>query len=241
MNQLHEEILKIAPGCADASGRLGVHDTFRVLMDMAAIHAEMIGVGFADMAKRGLFWLTVKTKVNFLERPRLGEQVTLRTWPEAPERVRGCRSYQVLRGGETVITGKTEWAVINVETGRLVPLKGVYPEELELSLPTAVEEPFSRLADDFSEEELAMNYRVASTDIDVGRHMNNSAYVRALMGAFSNAELAGVSVRSMEVIFKAPCFEGDELAVFRRRTDTGWDMKMSRADETVILARIVCE
>lgn len=241
MNRIHEEILKITPGCADASGRLGISETFRELMDMAAIHAEMIGVGFAQMAKRGLFWLTVKTKVIFYERPRMAEQVVLRTWPEAPERVRGNRSYRVLRGDEILIAGKTEWAVINVETGRLAPLKGVYPEELELDDTTAIEEPFSRLADDFGEAELAGVYRVVCTDIDVGRHMNNAAYVRALMGVFTNAELSAREVKSMEVIFKAPCFEGDELNIYRRNTENGFDLKMSRGAETVILARMICE
>ncbi len=79
MEQIHEEYLKITPGCADASGRLGIYETFRAFMDIAAIHAKLIGVGFDDMAKRGLFWLTAKTKVIFYERPRMGELAVLRT------------------------------------------------------------------------------------------------------------------------------------------------------------------
>ena len=238
MNEIHEETPKITPGFADASGRFGVPDVFRALMDMAAIHAELIGVGFADMAKRGLFWLTVKTRIDFFERPRMSEEVKLVTWPEAPERIRGNRSYLVKKDGRTVITGRTEWAVINVETGKLAPMKGVYPEELALTQPPAGTEPFSRIPDEFSPEECCGSYRVVSTDIDVGRHMNNAAYVKALMGFFSNTELESMDIRSMEVLFKAPCFEGDELKVFRRSTETGWDLKMARRDVTAILARI---
>ena len=52
MIHVYEEELKVTPGFADARGLLGVPDTFRAFMDMAAIHAELIGVGFDAMAKR---------------------------------------------------------------------------------------------------------------------------------------------------------------------------------------------
>ena len=241
MQMIHEENLKVTPGYADASGRLGIYETFRAFMDMAAIHAELLGVGFAAMAAKGLFWLTVKTQVNFIKRPPMRSDVILRTWPEKPEKIRANRSYEALLDGETVITGKTEWAVINTENKRLVPMKGVFPEDLPFDVPTACPDPFSHISDEFPDDGIAGTYRVSSVDIDVGGHMNNAAYVRALIGAFTNKELAEMNVRRMEVIFRAPCFEGDELEIHRRSIENAVELKMSRTGETVILARMEIE
>lgn len=238
MEQIYESRLTVTPGCADCFGRLGVYETFRAFMDMAAIHAELLGVGFEAMAERGLFWLTVKTRVEFIKRPSMAEELALRTWPEAPERVRANRSYEADLNGETVIRGRTEWAVINTGSGRLVPMRGIFPEELPFDKPSASPEPFSRLEDEFLPGEKLCDYRVSSVDIDVGGHMNNAAYVRALMSAFTKAELAQMDISCAEVIFRAPCFEGDVLDIFRRRTPGGYALRMSREGETVILAEI---
>lgn len=240
MQEILEKELEIVPGCADSSGEIGVYETFRVFMDMAAMHAERLGVGFDAMAKRGIFWLTVKTRIDFKKRPRMAQTVTLRTWPEMPEKIRANRSYEMVLDGETVITGKTEWAIINTETHRLVPMKGIFPDELRFEKPTACEGAFAHIADDFSENDRVDEYRVRSIDIDVGGHMNNAAYVKVLMAGFSNEELSGFNIRRMDVIFRAPCFEGDMLTVFRRRTETGFELRISRRDETVTLASIEC-
>ena len=238
MIHVYEEELKVTPGFADARGLLGVPDTFRAFMDMAAIHAELIGVGFDAMAKRDMFWLTVKTRIDFIKRPRMGQGVLLRTWPEKPERARGNRSYEMILNGETAAAGKTEWAVINVKTNRLCPLAGVYPEELTFTGECACPEPFAKVDDDFSEGDEAFTYRVVSTDIDVGGHMNNAAYVRALFAAFSNAELENMDIARMDVIFRAPCYEGDELKVWRRAEADGFAMKMEREGKPAILAKV---
>ena len=218
MQEVFKRRLDIDPGIADSAGRLSYHDAFRVFMDIASRHAGEIGVGLGDMNAKNLFWLTVKTKVCFIKRPHIGRTVTVVTWPEAPERIRGNRSYIMECDGDTLIRGKTEWAVMNTETKRIAPMKGVYPEELTFSSPSACPEAFAVIADDFTEEDFFCEYRVLSTDIDVGGHMNNVAYVRALMGSFSNAELAKMNIRSIDVIFRAPCFEGDLLTIQKRET-----------------------
>ncbi len=68
--------------------------------------------------------------------------------------------------------------------------------------------------------------------------MNNSAYVRALIGSLSIKELNSVDPKSITVIFRAPCHEGDLLRLFRRDTETHADFKMMKEGETVLLCRM---
>ena len=44
----------------DETGRLSVQGALGEFMDIAALHAEQIGVGFAAMARRREFWLTLQ-------------------------------------------------------------------------------------------------------------------------------------------------------------------------------------
>ena len=86
--------LMILPSVCDREMKLSIPDLFAQFMDIATLHAEQLGVGADAMFARGLFWLTVKTKVRVLRRPRMLETVTLSTRPLVPEKVRAIREYR---------------------------------------------------------------------------------------------------------------------------------------------------
>ena len=68
------------------------------------------------------------------------------------------------------------------------------------------------------------------SDIDIGRHMNNVAYLRMLMDSFYVAEQEQMRITEMEILFCMPCFEGEALDVLRRRMDSGYEFGVRRPD-----------
>ena len=239
MYELYEEELTISPSRTDAEGRLGYPDAFSLCMDIAAAHAEALGVGLYDLGKRDLFWLTVKTQLTFYERPRMMERIRIRTWPEPPGKMRGDRSYQLLRGDQVLIAGKTEWAVIGRHSGQLAPMKEVYPAGLEFESSSAGV-AYARIPDDFVAPPYA-SYRVRSTDIDVGGHMNNTVYVRALLGSLNLQELADLRIGRMDVVYRSPCYEGELLEFQRRDGEAGTDFRASKDGVTALLVRVAAK
>ena len=215
-----EKEMKILPSVCDGTGRLSIPDTFALFMDMATEHADTLGIGRKDLAKDDLFWLTVKTKVRFLKRPKMGDTVLVSTWPEAPQLLRCNRDYAVSADGETILAGKTEWAVMNMKTGKLYGTKEIYPPELILDDRRVMPEPFARIRNT-GEEQTAGIYTVRSTDIDIGGHMNNAAYVRAFAGLLDSAQWKGMTFSDLEVHFCSQCFEGDTMTFRRSETENG--------------------
>ena len=238
MQGYYERDMTIPPSMCDFEGRLGVPNTFALFMDVATEHAEALGIGMSILGKQGLFWLTVRTRIRFYDRPRMSETVRLRTWPEPAERSRCNRDYAMLRGDRAIVEGKTEWMVMDLRTNRLHPVDGLVPKDLELPAPV-LPEPFLRLSEDFEGAGDMGRYAVRSTDIDLGGHMNNAAYVRAIAGAFPSKEWRALNIREMEVAFRSPCFEGETLDIHRRDADGGTELRLSREGKTIALARIV--
>ncbi len=237
MEQLYETEYTVAPSDCGADGRLSYPGVFSLFQDLATAHADRLKLGYEELKPRSLFWLTVRTKIRFLSRPKMGERVTLRTWPETPGAVRCNRSYEIRRGEELLVCGKTDWAILNTATGGITPLAGLFPA-LRFDLPCACPGGYARVPDRFEGDPFA-EYRVRSTDIDVGGHMNNAAYPRALFGAFSNAELAGRELREVDLAFRAPCFEGQLLQFYRKENGDALDLRIARGEETVLLARFL--
>ena len=224
--------LTILPSLCDAGLKLSVPDLFAQFMDIATLHAEQLGVGANALVSKGISWITVKTKVHVLRRPRLMETVTVSTRPLVPEKVRAIREYRLEKAGELLAEGKTEWAVIDLSTGRPILTEGIFDASLELAAESAYPEPFARIRPDFTDGERLGTWRVRSTDIDFLGHMNNIAYLRAVFGILPGKELKTLPQSGVEIIFRAPCFEGEELTLVRRLTDTGWELAILKPGGT---------
>ena len=227
----------ILPGACDSGAQLGIPDTFALFMDVATEHACALGCGVDALGQRGLFWLTVRTRVRFHRRPKLLERVSVSTWPERPGKLRTDRDYTIEQDGESLAAGKTEWTVLDQHTGRLHPMEDVFAPDFDFWPGVVWEEPFTHMRDEEMEE--FARYTVRSTDIDLGGHMNNVAYVRAIAGAFSCDEWQKMDIRELEIAFRAPCYEGDTL-VWQKRADDALSLRAALPNgKTIVLARIV--
>lgn len=238
MRNQYEKEITILPSMCDSSGALGVPDTFALFMDIATEHASALGCGLDVLAPRGLFWLTVRTRVRFARRPKMLERAQLATWPEPPGKLRTNRDYLLTQNGETLSAGKTEWTVLDQNTGRLHPMADIFSPELDYAPEAVWDEPFTHMRDEAMED--FARHTVRSTDVDLGGHMNNTAYVRALAAAFSCESWQAMDVRELEIAYRAPCFEGDELCWQRRAEDGALSLRAALPDgRTIALARLV--
>ena len=238
MKGYFEKEVMVLPSMCDAEGKLSVPGAFALFMDIATEHAELLGVGMNGIMRQGLFWLTARTRIRFHRRPGLAESITVRTWPETPERSRCNRDYLIAQGGDVLVEGKTEWMVLNTKTNRLWPADGVFPADLEVEAARVLPGPFTRIADDFDGSDSLGSYTVRATDIDLGGHMNNAIYPRVIAGAFSAAAWREMDIAEMEIAFRAPCYEGDVLDLQKKATPEGIALRLSCDNRTIALARI---
>ena len=118
MDAKYTKTITVLPSQVDVGGRLGVPATFDLFMDTATEAADALGVGWELLLRRGLFWITVKTRFEFVDRPGLLDAVQVSTWPERPAEKRCNRHYEIRRGDEVLVRGKTEWAIVSMLTRR---------------------------------------------------------------------------------------------------------------------------
>ena len=230
--------LTILPSMCDSAAMLGVPDAFALFMDIATEHSLALGCGLDVLGPRGLFWLTVRTRAKFFRRPEMLERVTVSTWPETPGKLRVNRCYTIEGRGGLLVAGKTEWAVLDRNTGRLHPMADVFAPDPAFAPESVWDEPFTRLSDEAADE--FARRRVRSTDIDLGGHMNNAAYLRALASLFSCEAWQGMNLREAEIAYRAACYEGDTLCWQKRAEDGALALRAALPDgKTIALIRLV--
>lgn len=232
----------ISPDYCDAAAAMSPLAAFTIFQAMAAEHAEQIGVGGMAMAKRGEFWLTVHTRIDFFSRARLMDTVTAATWPEqcANEAYRCFRSYSLKRGEKLIALGRTQWAILG-SGGNLMHFgDSGFPKDFEYSPMQGITDAPERFADDFGDEDFAFEYTVRSTDIDFGQHMNNVCYARLALNCLSAKEIASGKIKSAEIHFSAPSLEGERLRTYKKADGDAVYICIKKPDgKTSALGKIV--
>ena len=233
--------ITVLPSQTDYINRLGYYETFRLFMDLANMHATKLGVDQLTLMNRQLFWLTVKTRIRFYRRPSMSDVVEGQTWPLKPTSLRTDRCYRLLDAEGVLAEGRTEWAVMDLSRGRLANISDLFPPELVFNEESFSIENFPRIMPADDTYEMKGTYKVMSSDIDMGQHMNNAAYVRALLGMFSVQELRDLDIREITVVFKTSAHEGDVLSMPMKRTGDTIDTGLYFPDgKPALLARIEC-
>ena len=226
----------VTPSLCDASFRLGIAQQFALVQDVAAEHAELLGLGGAVMTARGAFWLAVHTRLEFFAAAEMMAPLTVTTWPVrcAEEDLRLHRLYRIESAGRVLSEGRTEWMIRDMKTGRLLRARDAgFPADMTYRDEQVCTTPFSRVTDRFSEDDLAFRRPVVFSDVDFGAHMNNVAYVRAMLDSFDAAEMRALSPKSMEIRYHEPCREGEEISVYRKATEDGFVFAVRKPDGKV--------
>ena len=240
---MHSEYAKditVLPSQVDMWGRLSVAHTFDLFMDTATEAAGALGVGWEMLIQKGMFWITVKTRIQFIDRPRLLERVQVRTWPERPGDMRCDRSYELRRGDNVLARGKTEWAIVSMRDRAPQRMADILPGDLDYPDAPLLPEPFPMIGGDFSDPPF-YEHRVTATDIDMARHMNNVAYVRAMLDGFSTKAWEALDVKQMDVMFLNSAREGDVLSFQKRRDGNVIDIRGSLpGGRASVMARLIC-
>ena len=239
-NKLEKQIIIPISQC-DSHSRLNITGIFNIFMDLATEHGAEIGVGMDKLAQKGLFWVASKTKVKVNRMPEMLSTVSAATWPETPNRIRCNRYYYIKNDDDMLVEGKTEWIMVDMASGRPAKIDGVYPDGFEHCTDIVCDQPFSRLGTHFEDCEKLAEYTVCSTDIDVSQHMNNVAYIRAVLGAFSVKEIDEMNIQEIEVAYKLQCYEGEKLTLLVKDEENIRDIGIIKQDgTTACIVRFVC-
>ncbi len=232
----------VLSGQCDSLMRFRAEAAFMTFQDVASRHAIFLGVDdFSLLEKDNALWVITKTKVKVNRLPLWNENVAVRTWPMGAEGVRCNRCYQIIKDGEILINGITEWVIIDASTRTLRKVETTsYPNDIDWIKEKSIEDRFRRFKDDFTEDDFVYKRLIRSGDIDVTHHVNNVTYITMLLDTFSVNELESMTLKDIEISYLNESLEGETLSIYRKKADDGYYFKIMKDDgKTAVMAYIL--
>ena len=180
-----QEAITISSFDVGASGHLEAAALMRHFQETAARHASNLKVGFVDLRHDNIFWALTQIQIEISRWPNMHETVWFETWPRGIEKLYTTRDYRVKdQSGHTIINATSAWIMVDI-----VKKRPVRPSARLSNIPFVPEE---KALGDFPETIQEWNEgtntrikerKVAYSDLDINRHVNNTRYVEWIMDA----------------------------------------------------------
>lgn len=190
----------------DMYGRCKVASMCDFFQDIAARHAEKIGVGLTFLHEQSLAWVLSRLHVEIFRYPVLDERIEVVTYPSGFERLFAIRQFAVRdQEGNEIARASSAWLLIDAV--RFRPLRAVselggdgdcpnpdLPRYFQVSgkLPAEAPEEFEVTG--------KLSTAVLPSEIDLNKHMNNAVYIARMsdvLGGMQPQEFDVAFLRSM--------------------------------------------
>lgn len=178
----------IDSGVIDLQGRLRMPHLCNYLQVAASAHAEYHQLGFHEMQAMGKYWVLNRLHVEMKDWPRWGDTIEVRTWVHKMKGPFSYRNFSIYDAQGTLMGAATTlWVAVDAARGRLARISPKGLPILNTVLPLC---PDPIKLDAIPLSAVPYTYRVAYSDLDLLRHVNNAKYIEWLFNSYPLAQHA---------------------------------------------------
>lgn len=194
----------------DMNSKILPRAVLEIFQDVASVHAETEGFGFAELYSKNLFWIIVRSKFIIEKQPEKYTEVKVRTWPLEPKGYFFRRDYIMEDDkGSVLIRGSSDWMVLNSITRSLASADNIYPQDAVFKTELAIDEKLKKLRD-FKGETQEHTITPAYCDIDMNGHVNNTKYADFIINAINPEEK---EIESFQIDYLKEVLKGEPLII----------------------------
>ena len=193
-------------------------EILEILTDIAGTHSNLVGNNAEEFNREHKAWVVLLWKLIVLKRPKVGEEVLIKTWVRNSTGIYSVRDFEVFDSqGEVMIQASSKWCIMNLETRR--------PMRFDKDLAEAygaesrnIFEDFEKtiMPEEFDEE---AEYTVTEKDIDVNNHFHNANYLNAAYKSISDFDMNNQHFNNLQMEFKKEIMLGETIKVYCKNVD----------------------
>ncbi len=193
--------------------------------DCSTFQSEDMDRGLAYLSSRNRVWLLNSWQLNLLHPIRLGEEITIGTWPYDFKGIYGYRNFIMKNSQDEVLAvASSIWVYIDTTTGRPTRI----PEDLN---GYTIEPPYpmeyaDRKIDSKDEGEILTPIIVVKSNIDSYNHVNNGQYIKMAEQFLPD----NFMISSVRVEYRMQAILGDHIIPKVSREDNRYLIKLDSID-----------
>lgn len=237
---IYKQELEVPSYLCDIDDRLHVWAAVRLCQEVTEYHGNATGIGFKTLVQQNRAWVITHAYYNIYRLPMAFEKIMLNTWSRGNNGLIASRDYRVLtEGGEELLTGTSAWALIDMNTRRVMRLNDVVANyENHPECATQYDKLAKLQVPDMSDDDLAMQRTASYAMLDHTRHVNNSEYIRMIFDSLHEQGFSTAQPFTLEMNYANETRPGETLNLYRKCIDNAQYIKITHSRGTAITAKI---
>lgn len=157
-------------------GTLSCSSMINYFQDCSTFQSEDLNLGLSYLRSKNKVWLLNSWQLNLLEPVKLGDSITIGTWPYDFKGFYGFRNF-IMKDSEDrpLATANSIWVYLDTQTGRPTKVPDDTGYELEPPYPMEYAKRKIEIPKDFTPYP---PFPVKKYNIDTYNHVNNGQYIR---------------------------------------------------------------
>lgn len=189
-----------------------------LIQEAASTSADELGFGYGALKAHNYGFITVSTYCEFLAPIRLGDEITVETWPLPPRHVFFERDYRVKNGrGEVFANAASRWCLVDLANFSLLPpdALGETHKNCPYCNEKTVEIPPRKLPKLGADAREVYRMTVRASRCDHYLHANNTFYADFFCDCFTMEELRR-PVKDFQISYVKQAKPGAELILYKK-------------------------
>ena len=207
--------------------------------EMAESHAGTLDFGYDWAIRSGIIWVELSGEFEFIRMPRWKEEVTLRTNTGKASALQAHRFVEMTdKDGNILAKADLYWALIDINTRRLVPLKRTNLT-LDDHSPAIITQELPAMQEDADKQTFTAKHTTTRRDIDFNGHINNSAYLIWALDTLPQSAIPAGNLRRLRIAFKKESHAHQHIDIAHTVTGNRTSHVLTSGDETRALIDIL--
>jgi len=196
----------------NATGCFSMQAICNHLQDIAWEHAGRLGFGYEQLARKDLFWVLSRLKIEIIKYPAWNDKVILKTWPRGSEKLFAYRDYAIEdKNGNLLIGATSAWLILDRVKHRPQP-SGFLSNVPSFSESRVRENDLKKLPAVENDKKNRF-IKVLFSHLDMNQHMNYGRYIQWIMDSYPYEIHLSDRLKSLEINFLAEAELNDWIAV----------------------------
>ena len=219
MMKTYDESFKLLTRDCDLKGTWRLSAVLEAMQEAAGAHSLLLGCGREELLKQHIVWVLSRSELHMNRYPRLGETITLHTFP-MPNRVYFFPRYYIFTDerGEMIGKAGTLWLLLDTQTRKMLPpgdIARLIPDNRDLTVPMNLPATVGALQGD----EFVSEYTPLYTDLDVNGHVNNTRYADWLCNSLGIETMACSEPESVILNYNHEILPHQRISLHRIQKD----------------------
>ncbi|MGN0805198.1 MAG: acyl-[acyl-carrier-protein] thioesterase [Candidatus Coproplasma sp.] len=204
----------------DFNDNLKLSSLLSLMEESACLSADELGFGYSVLQPKNIGFILVNWSLKLSRAIKLGEVLTIHTWPIKPKKLIVFRDFELYVGEEKVGVATSRWCLVNLADFSMLSSDAVFSKDMTYNECRSMEVSNWKIPS-VESDKLAYSKTASYSDYDHYNHVNNTKYADILFDVFSVDEMRGKYFSDLQITYVKQCKCGERIDLYKCDTENG--------------------